>query len=361
MRAFSTIAVLASALLAALAGCSDDSPPQASKSEKAVKPDVKQAADIRKIKWLEVGDRTKPETWLAYLDAGDGEPDEDTRARFRVLVTLVSQTYMENRRMVANRIAQLGKMVHGGAQPETHMQLLEGFLSIPVRSGTGGERILSDFASHYVNLRRGGQTREQALEELRRGQPAINVEALVRSAKMDPEPDDVEVSAAPDQSDPLPQASAMERVVVDVERVTSAMDAAEARDYVAIASRLGAFAMPDETPKIERLATEEIERVICRGQRCGAVAFFDDRTKTVYVDDRLDLSQNLAARSFVVHEVVHFLHLQAGKLSPDMTCEARLNLEKEAYEVQNAFLAQNGSIERIGTRLLQSMCRGAAQ
>ncbi|MFI7716752.1 hypothetical protein ACIAN7_19590, partial [Acinetobacter baumannii] len=81
----------------------------------------------------------------------------------------------------------------------------------------------------------------------------------------------------------------------------------------------------------------------------------------VYVDDRLDLSQNLAARSFVVHEVVHFLHLQAGKLSPDMTCEARLNLEKEAYEVQNAFLAQNGSIERIGTRLLQSMCRGAAQ
>lgn len=355
---------LCSLLLAVtLIGCSDDPPaPRDSGGDASRSNTTRDAEHRKKADWLEVGDRTRPEAWLAARSGGSPEERAQREARFLILIGIASQTYLENPRMVANRIVQLGAMLEEAGKPESYEELIEGFLSIPRANSAGGERILSDLAAHYSNLRRSGRDREASLTELRAGMPPVDVSSLV-------EREHAARKTAPQVSEPpLPDASPseaadpamLERQFVDPKRVTSAMTHEEASEYVKIAAELHKGNLTKGAPRIERVAAEEIARVLCRGQRCGAVAFFDDRTRTVYVDDRLELDKNLSARSYVIHEIVHFFHLIDGRLRADMPCDERLILEQEAYEAQNAYLAREGSFQRIGTRLLQSMCRGAA-
>ena len=352
-------------LVVSLTGCSDDPPGRSVSSKSATGTTSPQdAGDVTKITWLEIGDRTKPEAWLAALQTDNLEQRRGLETRFRALIELTSRVYLESPRMVANRIVQLKTMLNEAGEAESHTQLIEGFLSIPKKTRTGGERILSDLAAHYVNLRRSGLNREQALEDLRGGRPAIDIATLL---------DDYNAAAGadvPQASEPIVESDAqaptgplepLERLKVDSRRIISIMAADDVLGYVKTAADLSPYDVPRELPGIVRISAEEIARVLCHGQKCGAVAFFDDRTRTVYVDDRLDLSKNLSARSFVVHEIVHYFHLLEGKLTADIDCDARLVLEQEAYEVQNLFLAREGSHQRIGTRLLQSMCRHEAR
>jgi hypothetical protein len=349
-------------LAVAFVGCSDD--PPSSRERSRTESNTNAGQDVRPRKgrdWLEVGDRTRPEEWLAARSGGNPEEQAQREARFLVLIGIASQTYLENPRMVANRIVQLGAMLEEAGTPENYEDLIEGFLSIPRATSAGGERILSDLAAHYANLRRSGRDREASLAELRAGMPPVDVASLVKreiaARKTSPH-----VSERPSTDSSMSEADApamLERQSVDPKHVTSVMTPDEVSEYVKIAAELHNSISSNGVPRIERVAAEEISRVLCRGQRCGAVAFFDDRTRTVYVDDRLELDKNLSARSYVIHEIVHFFHLVDGRLRQDMPCDERLVLEQEAYEVQNAYLAREGSFQRIGTRLLSSMCRGA--
>ncbi len=148
----------------------------------------------------------------------------------------------------------------------------------------------------------------------------------------------------------------VERLHVDASKVTEMLDEADVRAFVDKAVRLSDYTAPQELLRVAKLHPDELRRVVCGGRRCGAVAFFDDRTRTVYVDERLDLERSPVAKSYVIHEVLHYFQLLDGKLTVDMSCQERLELELEAYRIQNEYLSQSGSHHVVSTRLLRRMC-----
>lgn len=332
-------------------GC-EDPPPPASKQQTESKEAV-DAGDMRRITWLESTDKVKPELWLAALQSGASQPDAELVSRLRKLLVLASTEYLESPRMVANRTAQLVAMLREVGQTEGHEQVLQDLLSLPKTGTTGNARTMSAVVAQYVNLRRSGMDRMAALNALRDGQPAVSLEAL-GEARVAP-------AGAPTEA-PAPQSVEGEpergRVDLGSIQVSTLLKPDEVREFVEMAAKVTPYEASGDVPRIARISGDEISRVLCGGQKCSAVAFFDDRSRTVYVDERLDLEKNLIARSFVVHEVVHFFHLLDGRLTPGMNCRARLVLEQEAYRAQNQYLAEEGSQHRVSTRLLRSLCRG---
>ena len=158
-------------------GCDDTAPRQPEKRIETTKSgDVD---DIRRITWLESTDKIKPELWLAALQSGLRQPDDEQVAAFRKLLYLASTEYLESPRMVANRMAQLVAMLREtGQQAESHEKALRDLLSLPRGGSTGNALAMSAVVAQYVNLRRGGMDREKALEALRDGRPAVNLEML---------------------------------------------------------------------------------------------------------------------------------------------------------------------------------------
>lgn len=126
------------------------------------------------------------------------------------------------------------------------------------------------------------------------------------------------------------------------------------------AAKLGGYMRPTGRPHVYPITHYEIRRDICMNFNCSAVAFFNPATDAIYVDDRLQLTRDVTAQSFLVHEMVHYLQRLTGKIGDSAaleTCEQRMMLEMEAYRVQNRFLAAMGSMERImGGPLLARLC-----
>jgi hypothetical protein len=126
------------------------------------------------------------------------------------------------------------------------------------------------------------------------------------------------------------------------------------------AAKLGGYMRPTGRPHVYPITHYEIRRDICLNFNCSAVAFFNPATDAIYVDDRLQLTNDAVAQSFLVHEMVHYLQHITGKIGDSAvleTCEQRMALEMEAYRVQNRFLAATGSMERVmGGPLLARLC-----
>lgn len=118
------------------------------------------------------------------------------------------------------------------------------------------------------------------------------------------------------------------------------------------------YSLPNRLPKIYKMEHRELARLLCNGMNCPAYAYFDRRTRDIYIDSRLKVMENMAAQSFVIHEIIHYLQYRNGKMKKqNMRCFDRMDLEREAYEVQNRFLAKNGYvIQAMNTRTLQLMC-----
>jgi Domain of unknown function (DUF6647) len=88
----------------------------------------------------------------------------------------------------------------------------------------------------------------------------------------------------------------------------------------------------------------------------GVHAFYDDRSRTVYLDDDWR-SESPADTSLLVHEMVHHLQNASGMIYP---CPAAR--EKLAYQAQEAWLRQFGqslysafAIDPV-TRLVRTTC-----
>jgi hypothetical protein len=126
------------------------------------------------------------------------------------------------------------------------------------------------------------------------------------------------------------------------------------------AAKLGGYMRPTGRPHVYPITHYEIRRDICMNFNCSAVAFFNPANDAIYVDERLLLTEDVVAQSFLVHEMVHYLQHLTGKIGDSAaleTCEQRMMLEMEAYRVQNRFLAAMGSMERImGGALLARLC-----
>ncbi|MBP2148070.1 hypothetical protein [Xanthobacter flavus] len=115
--------------------------------------------------WLDVGDATAPEVFLATRSTPKGAPPASPEAVAEIAALLgeADVVFDENRRMLANRTLQLERMLGEISVVETPQALLAGFIAVGRAVGRIG---YSDLCQHYFNLRAAGARRAEALAVL---------------------------------------------------------------------------------------------------------------------------------------------------------------------------------------------------
>ncbi|MFG1371959.1 hypothetical protein V5F32_07280 [Xanthobacter oligotrophicus] len=114
--------------------------------------------------WLERADAVPPEVWLAARSSSPADP-----ARMAALLKEADALFDETPRMLANRTAQLQRMLAGKAVTEPPQELLEDFIRLAREDARPGRRSgFGDLCQHYYNLRASGLGRLAALEALAR-------------------------------------------------------------------------------------------------------------------------------------------------------------------------------------------------
>lgn len=112
--------------------------------------------------WLERADGVAPEAWLAARSTPPADP-----ARMAALLKEADALFDETPRMLANRTAQLQRMLAEKALMEAPQDLLEDFIRLAREDGrTRGRFGFGDLCQHYFNLRAAGLGRGAALEAL---------------------------------------------------------------------------------------------------------------------------------------------------------------------------------------------------
>jgi len=139
--------------------------------------------------------------------------------------------------------------------------------------------------------------------------------------------------------------------MVDVELLTY---------LVAAAARLSSLdAMPvPQLPPVSQLPPAELRMVACpqRPADCADIAaFYDHDGNRILLRDDLDMASG-ADNSFLVHELVHVLEHRAKGAAFHADCNEALRSERKAYRVQNAYLREQGRLERHGDMLSHMNC-----
>ncbi len=112
-------------------------------------------------------------------------------------------------------------------------------------------------------------------------------------------------------------------------------------ELLVAAQLLTGYEAPDHAPAIEFVSHAELERKACDSP-CEIYGWYP-LGGTIYLDERLDPLNNLAARGILMHEIVHFLQESAGVYAEETPCVAWTLREREAYVVQARWLARQGS------------------
>jgi len=122
---------------------------------------------------------------------------------------------------------------------------------------------------------------------------------------------------------------------------------------------LSGYPAPDEPPRVARVPHEFFVRNACGGHECKVWGWYAGGD-VLYVDARLDPATDLLASSVVIHEMTHYLQAKAGKLKHRaaaaatdggarlVDCELTIDLEREAYAVQQTYLVRYGVYRPIG-------------
>lgn len=101
---------------------------------------------------------------------------------------------------------------------------------------------------------------------------------------------------------------------------------------------LSGYAIPPEPPRVEFLPHAELEERAC-GRPCQVYGWFPPG-QTVYLDDRLNPLVSVAARGILLHELVHFLQQEEGTFAVAPDCDAWLEREHEAFDIQIRWLTE---------------------
>lgn len=118
-----------------------------------------------------------------------------------------------------------------------------------------------------------------------------------------------------------------------------ALPSLEVRKLLVHAVKHSAYEMPKQLPAVFQVHSGELHRVTCSDQPCAYVGYFDRLTQKIFISSDLEVRRTLLAQSYVIHELVHYLQFLQGRMARELlTCEKKLQLEQEAYEVQNRFL-----------------------
>lgn len=145
---------------ALLSGCGE--PEQGGESRRS---DVIAADHEERSTWLGATDRTDPAVWLASQGRDRQlDPNDPEALEMRRLLAVAGRRFLESDRMLANRTAQLAEMLSLDGRPESHAALLSSFSAIV--EGTQAKVTYGDLCQFYLNLRRAGMQRGEALQSL---------------------------------------------------------------------------------------------------------------------------------------------------------------------------------------------------
>jgi len=107
-------------------------------------------------------------------------------------------------------------------------------------------------------------------------------------------------------------------------------------------------------PTMQTVPHEWLEEQACSGRKCRVLGWYPGRGDVVYLDERMDIQNNLLHTSIALHEIAHWVQGKAGSLLQD--CETSLLAEREAYHIQAKFLQAYGTYQPVGSVLPMIHC-----
>ena len=130
---------------------------------------------------------------------------------------------------------------------------------------------------------------------------------------------------------------------------------------------LSGYPWPATTPKVEFMPQEFFNENACHHRECRVWGWYPNTGHdVVYVHEAVreliadgSNQRSLLAASIIVHEFTHYL--QAAKRGfAAYRCEEAIELEREAYGVQNAYIVSYGRYWQVGVSMHNAGCGGSA-
>lgn len=129
-------------------------------------------------------------------------------------------------------------------------------------------------------------------------------------------------------------------------------------ELLIVISSLSTYAVPAAAPAVEFVAPAELQRQVC-DKPCDVRGWFPPG-QVVYLDARLDPLSDVGARGILLHELVHYVQQEAGAFPDEHGCEAWTAREREAFDIQIRWLAQQSAplnaFSRFGRMPFQVAC-----
>ncbi len=121
---------------------------------------------------------------------------------------------------------------------------------------------------------------------------------------------------------------------------------------------LAGYPLPTVAPQVHRVAQREIQERFCHGP-CAIRAVYDP-TFGVFIDEKLDVVNNVFDRSILLHELVHHMQAVSGRFDMGSSdCTRRNVAEQEAYLIQNRFLVEMNDPGRVSMTGWAARCSEA--
>jgi hypothetical protein len=133
------------------------------------------------------------------------------------------------------------------------------------------------------------------------------------------------------------------------------------------AVELSGYPQPATPPTVEFVPQEFFNEHACGGTQCRVWGWYPNTGKDVVyvheavrelIDDSSD-PKSLLAASIIVHEFTHYLQA-ANRRFTRYGCNEALDLEHEAYTVQNAYLVAYGRYMQVGISMHNAGCTGTS-
>jgi len=133
------------------------------------------------------------------------------------------------------------------------------------------------------------------------------------------------------------------------------------------AIKLSGYQRPAISPTVEFVPQEFFDAHACGGKRCHVWGWYPNTSKEIVyvheaarelIEDGSD-PRGLLAASIIVHEFTHFLQA-ANRGFARYSCEEALELEREAYNVQNTYIVAYGRYMPVGVSMHNAGCGGNA-
>lgn len=130
------------------------------------------------------------------------------------------------------------------------------------------------------------------------------------------------------------------------------------RELSAWLSVQGGLPAVQRVPKVAILDLQGLASRLCPqspADCAGIMAAYDAPNHTIILRDFLDM-RRASDRSFLVHELVHAAQHQQQGPGFQARCSDVVSSEREAYQVQNRYLAAQGQAQRVGQMVGRMTC-----